>query len=137
MKRSEGRARKATLPWILVSAAVGIGFGYATYGLLSLFKLGLGFVFWWLEPVVAVVAGVACFWWCEQIATHQSNTPVLSRGERAIWRLAYRRGQDLSLRQITEETLLEEGAALMALHSLEAKGQALQIGTNQWRIQNQ
>jgi hypothetical protein len=137
MKTKKNEGQKSELPWVLVSAALGIGFGYATYGVLSLFKLGLGFVFWWLEPVVALLVGVACFLWCRQIASRQTNSPVLSRGERAIWRLAYRRGQDLSLTQITEETLLEESAALTALRSLEAQGQALQIGANQWRIQSQ
>jgi hypothetical protein len=134
MTKDEGRKTKEILPWVLVSAAVGIGFGYATYGVLSLFKLGLGVVFWWLEPLVAVVAGVGCFWVCGQIATRQSSTPVLSRGERAIWRLAYRRGHELNLQQIVSETLLEEKAALEALRSLEAQGQAVQVAEGVWKL---
>jgi hypothetical protein len=101
---------------------------------LSLFKLGLGFAFWWLEPLVALGVGLACFWLCGQIANRQSAAPVLSRGERAIWRLSYRRGRDLSLQQIVAETLLEEGAAFEALHSLEAKGQAVQVEAGVWRL---
>jgi hypothetical protein len=134
MAKDKGQKTKEILPWVLVSAAVGIGFGYATYGVLSLFKLGLGFVFWWLEPLVAVVAGMACFWWCGQIATRQSSAPILSRGERAIWRLAYRRGRELSLAQIVSETLLEEKAALEALRSLEAQGQAVQVTDGVWKL---
>ncbi|MFN3265643.1 MAG: hypothetical protein ACK41E_02280 [Deinococcales bacterium] len=116
-----------------MSAVIGIGFGYATYGLLSLFKLGLGFLFWWLEPVVAISVGVFCFGLCEKIAT-RSQAPLLERGERAIWRLAYRRGWELSLGQIVAETLLEESAALRALGALEQKGQAIQIAPDRWRL---
>jgi hypothetical protein len=134
MNSAEGRGQRAWLPWVLVSTAVGIGFGYATYGVLSLFKLGLGFALWWLEPLVAVGVGVACFWWCGQIANRQTVTPVLSRGERAIWRLSYRRGRELTLAQIVSETLLEENAALEALRSLEAQGQAVQVADGVWRL---
>jgi hypothetical protein len=132
MTQDEERKTNEILPWMMVSAAVGIGFGYATYGVLSLFKLGLGVVFWWLEPAVAVVAGIGCFWICGQIANRQSSTPVLSRGERAIWRLSYRRGRELTLAQIVSETLLENKAALEALRSLEAQGQAVQVRENVW-----
>lgn len=121
------------IPWYFVSAAIGIGFGYATYGVLSLFKLGLGFQFWWLEPLVAIAVGVFCFVLCGRIA-NRSQEPLLERGERAIWRLAYRRGWELSLGQIVSETLLEEDAALRALQTLEQKGQAVQIAPDRWRL---
>jgi hypothetical protein len=122
------------LAWIALSTAVGIGFGYATLGTLSLFKLG--WQLWWLEPLIAVAVGIGCFVLCHKIATGQNKTPIANRGERAIWRLAYRQGWELSLEQILAETMLEENAALTALHELENKGQAVLTAPNTWRLQS-
>ena len=119
--------------WIILSSAVGIGFGYATFGVLSLLKLG--WQLWWLEPLTALAVGLFCFMLCQNIATRQTLTPITTRGERAIWRLAYRKGWDLSLQQILTETLLSENAARTALHQLEQSGQAIQTSTDTWRLQ--
>jgi hypothetical protein len=119
--------------WIILSSAVGIGFGYATFGVLSL--LGLGWQLWWLEPLTALVVGIFCFMLCQNIASKQNQTPITTRGERAIWRLAYRKGWELSLEQILTETMLSESAARAALGQLELNGQAVQITTNRWRLQ--
>jgi hypothetical protein len=119
--------------WIFLSATVGIGFGYATFGTLSL--IGLGWQLWWLEPMVALIVGITCFTICQNIALRQNQSPVTNRGERAIWRLAYRKGWEVSLEQILSETMLSESAAIAALHQLELNGQAVQIASNTWRLQ--
>lgn len=121
--------------WLTLSSAVGIGFGYATLGVLSMLGTNrLGWALWWLEPLVAVLVGLGCFAICQRIATKQHQAPIANRGERAIWRLAYRRGWDLTLEQIVAETMLEEGAALSALRQLEAKGQAVLTAPNRWQL---
>jgi hypothetical protein len=122
------------LVWMALSIAVGIGFGYATLGTLSLFKLG--WQLWWLEPLIAVAVGIGCFMLCHKIANLQRQTPITNRGERVIWRLAYRQGWELSLDQILAETMLEENAALAALHELEHKGQAVLTAPNIWKLQS-
>ena len=118
--------------WIILSSAVGIGFGYATFGVLSLLRLG--WQLWWLEPLTALVVGVFCFMLCQNIAARQNQAPITNRGERAIWRLAYRKGWELSLEQILTETMLSERAARAALGQLELNGQAVQTTTNTWRL---
>ncbi len=123
------------LAWLFLSGAVGIGFGYATLGVLSIIGTNkLGFALWWLEPLIAVAVGLICFWLCTKVATRQTNSPILSRGERAIWRLAYRRGWELSLEEILQNTMLEQSAALAALQKLEATGQAVQLEPNRWKL---
>ncbi len=118
--------------WIILSSAVGIGFGYATFGVLSL--LGLGWQLWWLEPLTALAVGVFCFMLCQNIAQSQNQAPITTRGERAIWRLAYRKGWELSLEQILTETMLSESAARAALGQLEQSGQAIMTTPNTWRL---
>ena len=118
--------------WIILSSAVGIGFGYATFGVLSLLRLG--WQLWWLEPLTALAMGIFCFILCQNIATRQNQAPITNRGERAIWRLAYRKGWELSLEQILTETMLSESAARAALNQLEQSGQAVQTTTNSWRL---
>jgi hypothetical protein len=119
--------------WIALSSAVGIGFGYATFGVLSL--LGLGWQLWWLEPSMAIIVGISCFMLCQNIASKQNQAPITNRGERAIWRLAYRKGWELSLEQILAETMLSESAAIAALQKLEHQGQAIMTKANTWRLQ--
>ncbi len=124
------------LPWLLVSSAVGIGFGYATLGTLSIIgSTRLGLTFWWLEPLIAIVVGILSFTLCQKVATQQQNQPITHRGERAIWRLAYRKGWEVTLEQILQETMLEESAALTALQELERKGQAKLLESNRWLLQ--
>jgi hypothetical protein len=72
--------------------------------------------------------------WFSRLQSKQSSTPRADRGERAIWRLSYRRGRELSLEQIVSGTLLDEVAALSALRSLEAQGQAEQLEDGRWRL---
>ncbi len=120
--------------WIILSTAVGIGFGYATLGVLSLLgTTQLGWQLWWLEPSVGLGAGLVCFAICQKAAGQPSQAH--NRGERAIWRLAYRRGWELSLEQILAETMLEESAARSTLQNLEQKGQAVLTAPNKWRLQ--
>jgi hypothetical protein len=122
--------------WVALSTAVGLGFGYATLGVLSIIGTKqLGWQLWWLEPVVALGVGLFCFMLCGQVAQAQLNTPNTNRGERAIWRLVYRkRTCEVSLEQIITETMLEEGAALNALRELETKGLAVMTAPNLWLL---
>ncbi len=120
--------------WVLLSTAVGIGFGYATLGILSILGTKqLGWQLWWLEPSVGLAAGLICFMACQKAGDQPSQTH--DRGERAIWRLAYRRGWELSLEQILAETMLEESTARATLKDLEQKGQAVPTAPNTWRLQ--
>jgi hypothetical protein len=123
------------LPALVIAICIGIGFGYATLGVLSIIGTGiLGYRLWWLEMLMALVFGSLSFVLFHRVFSRQSQRPVVNRGERAIWRLAYRRGFELSLEQIVNETLLDEGAALNALRELEANGQAVALEGNRWRL---
>jgi hypothetical protein len=123
------------LPAIAVSLVLGIGFGYATLGVLSIIgSANLGFRLWWLEWLVGGAAGVGTYLIFSRLETRQTSQPRDDRGERAILRLAYRKGTELSLEEITRETLLDEGAALNALRELEGKGQAVALPGNRWRL---
>ncbi len=86
--------------------------------------------------MMAVAVGIGCFTLCQKIVIRQNKSPITNRGERAIWRLAYRQGWELSLDQILAETMLEENAALTALHELETKGQAVLIAPKTWKLQS-
>ena len=127
-------------PAIAVSVALGIGFGYATLGVLSIIGsrvLGMttfGFRLWWLEVLVALLAGFAAFALFTRIESRQASSPRLDRGERAVLRLAYRSGMELSLEQITNGTLLDQSAALEVLKQLEARGAATDLGGGRWRL---
>ncbi len=128
------------LPAFAVAVALGIGFGYATLGIVSIIGsklLGMttfGYRLWWLEVLVAVAAGFGAFALFRRIETRQSSSPRLDRGERAILRLAYRNGYELTLEQITNGTLLDQSAALEVLRQLEARGSAMDLGGGRWRL---
>ena len=128
------------IPAIAVSVALGIGFGYATLGILSIIGsrlLGMttfGYRLWWLEVLVAVAAGFGAFLLFRRIETRQTDSPRIDRGERAILRLAYRNGFELTLEQITSATLLDQSAALEVLRQLEARGSAMDLGGGRWRL---
>lgn len=128
------------IPAIAVSIALGIGFGYASLGVLSIIGsrvLGIttfGYRLWWLEVLVAIAAGFGAFSLFTRIETRQSSSPRLDRGERAIVRLAYRNGFELTLEQITNDTLLDHSAALEVLRQLEARGSAADLGGGRWRL---
>ena len=128
------------IPAIAVSIALGIGFGYACLGVLSIIGsklLGMttfGYRLWWLELLVAVAAGFGAYALFTRIETRQSDTPRSDRGERAILRLAYRNGYELTVEQITSGTLLDQSAALEVLRQLEARGSAADLGGGRWRL---
>ncbi len=120
---------------VILAVCVGIGFGYATLGAVSaLFNTVWGARLWWLEVTVALMAALLVARAFLRVQARQTDAPRLDRGERAIWRLSYRRGQVLSLEQIVQETLLDEGSALTALRSLEAQGQARLEADGRWRL---
>lgn len=122
-------------PALAVSGVMGIGFGYATLGVLSIIgSANLGYRLWWLEWLVGGAAGVGTYVIFSKLEARQTSQPRDDRGERAILRLAYRSGMELSLEEITRETLLDEGAALSALRELERKGQAVALPGNRWRL---
>ena len=128
------------IPAIAVSVALGIGFGYACLGVLSIIGsrlLGMttfGYRLWWLEVLVALAAGIGAFTLFTRIEVRQSSSPRLDRGERAILRLAYRNGYVLTMEQITSRTLLDQSAALEVLRQLEARGSAKDLGGGRWRL---
>jgi hypothetical protein len=120
---------------VILAVCVGIGFGYATLGLVSLVSSTVwGARLWWLEVTVALIASMLVARSFLGVQNRQTDVPRVDRGERAIWRLSYRRGQVLSLEQIVQETLLDEGSALAALRSLEAQGQARLEDDGRWRL---
>jgi hypothetical protein len=120
---------------VILVVCVGIGFGYATLGLVSLVSSTVwGARLWWLEVTVALIASMLVARGFLGLQNRQTDVPRVDRGERAIWRLSYRRGQVLSLEQIVQETLLDEGSALAALRSLEAQGQARLEDDGRWRL---
>jgi hypothetical protein len=124
------------LPALAVAVALGVGCGYACLGVLSMVGTNvLGFRLWWLEVLVALAAGVGTYAAFSGAERRQGSQPRGDRGTRAVWRLAFRKGFELSLEQIVAETLLDEGAALAALRELEASGQAQALPeTNRWRL---
>jgi hypothetical protein len=69
-----------------------------------------------------------------RVENRQRFNPRADRGERAIWRLAYRRGWKLRLDDILEGTMLDENSALSALKSLEAKQQAKLEPDGTWTL---
>jgi hypothetical protein len=120
---------------IVLGLLVGLGFGYAAFGLVTVItNVIVGQQLWWLEWGFALIVAALVAVWFSKLQSRQSSTPRADRGERAIWRLSYRRGRELSLEQITSGTLLDEVAALSALQSLEAQGQAERLENGRWRL---
>ena len=93
-----------------------------------------GYRLWWLEVLVALAAGFGAYALFTRIETRQADRPRIDRGERAILRLAYRNGYELTLEQITSRTLLDQEAALEVLRQLEARGSADDLGGGRWRL---
>ncbi len=120
---------------IVLGLLVGLGFGYAAFGLVTVItNVIVGQQLWWLEWGFALIAAALVAVWFSRLQSRQLVAPRMDRGERAIWRLSYRRGRELSLEQITSGTLLDEVAALSALQSLEAQGQAERLEDGRWRL---
>ena len=120
---------------IALGLLVGLGFGYAAFGLVVVFSnVIVGQRLWWLEWGLGLVVAALVTVQFSRIQSGQTNAPRADRGERAIWRLSYRRGRTLSLDQITAETMLDESAALSALRNLESQGQAEALEDGQWRL---
>jgi hypothetical protein len=123
------------IPALAVSVALGIGCGYATLGVLSIIGTNvLGYRLWWLEVLIGVTVAVLTMRVFSSIFNRQTQAPRANSDERAIWRLAYRKGFELTLEQIVSDTMLEEGTALRALRELERDGQAEFLGENRWRL---
>lgn len=128
------------IPAIAVAVALGIGFGYATLGILSIIGsrvLGVttfAYRLWWLEVLVATAACIGAFALFRRIEIRQTDSPRVDRGERAVMRLAYRSGVELTLEQITSATLLDHAATLVVLKQLEARGAATDLGGGRWRL---
>ena len=123
------------LPAIALSVLFAVGCFYAAFGTISLVAgAKMGYQLWWLEFLVAAV----CVWLGLQVFSRaenrQSLNPRADRGERAIWRLAYRKGWRLKLEEILEGTMLDENSALKALSSLEAKQQAKLEPDGTWTL---
>ena len=129
------------IPAIAVSVALGIGFGYACLGILTILGssvLGvttLALRLWWLELAVALLAGFGAYRLFIALEARQVSAPRTDRGERALLRLAYRNGFELTLEQITTATLLDRSAALEVLRQLEARGAATDLGDGRWRLE--
>ncbi len=120
---------------IALGVLVGLGFGYATFGLITvLSNVIVGQRLWWLEWGFGLVVAALVSVQFSRIQSQQANAPRADRGERVIWRLSYRRGRTLSLDQITAETMLDETAALAALRNLESQGQAEALEDGRWHL---
>lgn len=123
------------LPALALSVLFAVGCFYAAFGTISvLLGVKTGYQLWWLELLIAIF----CVWFGLQIffrvENRQDINPRADRGERAIWRLAYRKGWTLSLKDILDGTMLDENSALNALKSLEAKQQARLEPDGTWTL---
>ena len=122
-------------PAVIVALCVGVGFYYAAFAVISIASSVLwGSRLWGLEFVVALLAAFAVIAWFGRLEVRQRSNPRLDRGERAIWRLSYRRGNVLTLEQIQEFTLLDESTILATLRRLETKGEAQLEPDGRWRL---
>jgi hypothetical protein len=126
------------LPAIALAVLFAVGCFYAAFGTVSVLAgVKVGYQFWWLELFIAA----ACAWLGLQVfarvESRQYVNPRTDRGERAIWRLAYRKGWKLSLEDILKGTMLDEVSALNALKSLEAKQQAKLEPDGTWTLLEQ
>ncbi len=122
-------------PAIALAVLFAVGCFYAAFGTISVLAgAKMGYQLWWLELLIAAV----CVWLGLQlfsrIENRQDTNPRADRGERAIWRLAYRKGWKLSLGEILAGTMLDESSALSALKSLEAKHQAKLEPDGTWTL---
>ncbi len=113
------------IPALALAVLFAVGCFYAAFGTISVLAgAKLGYQLWWLELLIAAVfvwLGLQVF---ARVEKRQNINPRADRGERAIWRLAYRKGWKLSFKEILDGTMLDETSALSALKSLEAKHQA-------------
>jgi hypothetical protein len=126
------------LPAIALAVLFAVGCFYAAFGVISIVAgVLIGYQLWWLELLIALI----CVWFGLQVfarvENRQNMNPRADRGERAIWRLAYRKGWRLKLEDILEGTLLDENAALAALKSLESKQQARFETDGTWTLLDQ
>jgi hypothetical protein len=126
---------KAPLQGWFLAICAGIGFGYATLGVIHI-TLGQvwGRRLWWLELLLVLGTTALVLWLFGRTTTQQDQAPRGDRGQRAILRLAYRRGNILSMPEIVAETLLDEGSALATLHHMREHGQAEQLNDGSWRV---
>jgi hypothetical protein len=123
------------LPALALAVLFAVGCFYAAFGLISVVAgVKVGYQLWWLEFFIAT----ACVWLGLQVFSRVENrqnlNPRADRGERAIWRLAYRKGWKLSLEDLTQGTMLDEQSALAALKALEAKQQATLEPDGTWTL---
>jgi hypothetical protein len=126
------------LPALALAVLFAAGCYYAAFGVVSVVAgVLVGYQLWWLELSIALLCvwiGLKVF---ARVENHQNANPRADRGERAIWRLSYRKGWKLRLEEILEGTLLDENAALAALKSLEAKQQARLEPDGTWTLLDQ
>ena len=113
------------IPALALAVLFAVGCYYAAFGVISILAGAIvGYKLWWLELLTALL----CVWLGLQafarVENRQRAAPRADRGERAIWRLAYRKAWKLSLEDITRGTMLDEASALAALKLLESKNQA-------------
>ena len=124
------------IPAFALAILFAVGCYYATFGVISILAgAAVGYKLWWVELLIALL----CVWFGLQTFTRVENrqqiAPRADRGERAIWRLAYRKGWKLSLEDITRGTMLNEVSALAALKSLESKNQVKLEPDGTWTLQ--
>ncbi len=120
---------------LLLAVCVGMGFGYAAFGMVSIFTnayVGARSVF--LEIAVAIAAATLALVLLIRLRNATDGLSGMQRAERAIWRLAHRRGGVVSLHDIEQNTLLDNGAAQTVLKSLAEKNEATQLADGRWKI---
>lgn len=130
--------RNARLPAVALALLFAVGCYYAAFGVVSIAAgVLVGYQLWWLELSIALI----CLWFglviFARVEQRQHTIPRTDRGERAIWRLAYRKGWKLRLEDILEGTLLDETSALAALKALESKQQAKLETDGTWVLLDQ
>jgi hypothetical protein len=124
------------IPAFSLAILFAVGCYYAAFGVISILAgVVVGYKLWWVELLISCV----CVWFglktFARVENRQQISPRADRGERAIWRLAYRKGWMLSLEDITQGTMLNEVSALAALKSLESKNQAKLEPDGVWTLQ--
>jgi hypothetical protein len=114
---------------------VALGFSYAAYLVAVAFGgLALGYRLWPLEYAVAAAVGYGVFLLAARVEEKHESGLRPDLAQRAIERLAYRRGNVVTVESVARETLLDEPGALHALERMVSAGAAERHGDGEYRI---
>lgn len=120
--------------WLLV-APVTLAFWFAAFGLVSMAAGPReGLALWPLEVLAGLAAGLAAFMLFGRVQSHAAGDPRPGTAERAVQRLAYRRGRELSVALVAQETFLDELTAAQTLQGMVRSGAAEALPDGRYRI---